>query len=437
MTFLQVPHSELARLLRPVAARSGAAGSGADQGDVRAADVGSGPDDREVLEDRFATAVFSTLTEPGDTDAGALVGALGAARALVGLVERWPPERLAAEVAEADPGAAAVLAPRIADAIDRWTPRLSLAGATRSLESAARVGAVLLTRSHELWPAGFGALGDGAPLALWVRGDAGAMRTLGRSLALVGARAATGYGEHVAMEAAAGLSDRGITVVSGGAYGIDGAAHRAALASDHPTVAFLAGGVDRLYPAGHTDLLTRIAQRGLLVAELPCGSSPTKWRFLLRNRLIAAASAATVVVEAGRRSGSLNTAGHAAAIGRPLGAVPGPVTSPASAGCHRLLREFDAACVTDAAEMAELAGFDDPVSPGSSRGEAARRVALDGVAVDGHPVRVLDALVRTRGRPAHVVASSSGLSVRDVTATLAELELEGRVAEHADGWVKV
>ena len=176
------------------------------------------------------------------------------------------------------------------------------------------------------------------------------------TIALVGARAATGYGEHVAMESSAGLVDRGFAIVSGGAYGIDGMAHRAALASDGTTIAFLAGGVDRFYPLGHESLLSRIAQTGAVVSELPCGAAPTKWRFLQRNRLIAAASEATVVLEAGIRSGSLNTAGHAAALGRPLGAVPGPVTSPASAGCHRLLREFDAVCVVDADQMAELAG---------------------------------------------------------------------------------
>ncbi len=157
------------------------------------------------------------------------------------------------------------------------------------------------------------------------------------------------------MEASAGLVDRGFAIVSGGAYGIDGMAHRAALASDGTTIAFLAGGIDRFYPLGHESLLTRIAQTGAVVSELPCGAAPTKWRFLQRNRLIAAASQATVVLEAGIRSGSLNTAGHAAALGRPLGAVPGPVTSPASAGCHRLLREFDAMCVVDADQMAELA----------------------------------------------------------------------------------
>ena len=165
--------------------------------------------------------------------------------------------------------------------------------------------------------------GRRAPLALWIRGDARHFGRLDRSVALVGARAATGYGEHVAMESAAGLSDRGFVIVSGGAYGIDAAAHRAALASEGVTVAFLAGGVDRLYPAGNSELLRRIASEGVLVAELPPGSAPTRWRFLMRNRLIAAAASATVVVEAGRRSGSLNTAGHAAQMGRPLGAVPG------------------------------------------------------------------------------------------------------------------
>ena len=148
----------------------------------------------------------------------------------------------------------------------------------------------------------------------------------------------------------------GAVIVSGGAYGIDGAAHRAALGVGGATVALLAGGVDRAYPQGHQQLLRTIAASGAVVSEVPCGTAPTKWRFLSRNRIIAALSDATVVIEAGWRSGSLNTAGHAAALGRPLGAVPGPVTSAASAGCHRLLREYDARCVTTAAEVRELWG---------------------------------------------------------------------------------
>jgi len=156
------------------------------------------------------------------------------------------------------------------------------------------------------------------------------------------------------MEITAGLVERGHTIVSGAAYGIDGMAHRAALASAGRTVAYLAGGVDRFYPSGHDALLTRIVETGAVVSELPCGSAPTKWRFLMRNRLIAASTKATLVVEAGWRSGSLNIAGRAVALGRPLGAVPGPVTSAASAGCHRLVRECGAIVVTNADEAAEL-----------------------------------------------------------------------------------
>ena len=227
-------------------------------------------------------------------------------------------------------------------------------------------------------------LGVHAPIGLWVRGRPDALAWSVPTIALVGARAATGYGEHVAMEASAGLVDRGFAIVSGGAYGIDGMAHRAALASDGTTIAFLAGGIDRFYPLGHESLLTRIAQTGAVVSELPCGAAPTKWRFLQRNRLIAAASQATVVLEAGIRSGSLNTAGHAAALGRPLGAVPGPVTSPASAGCHRLLREFDAMCVVDADQMAELAAM----GPGGTAARGPRRVERPATVPTSRAVRL-------------------------------------------------
>lgn len=172
---------------------------------------------------------------------------------------------------------------RLDDCLARWRSRLSLAEAQRILERAARLGSRLLTPESPFWPAGFDSLDEGAPLALWVRGDASRLCRLDRSIALVGARAATAYGEHVAGESAAGLVDRGFVIVSGGAYGIDAAAHRAALASGGVTVAFLAGGVDRLYPAGNTELLRRIAATGVLAAELPPGSAPTRWRFLMRK----------------------------------------------------------------------------------------------------------------------------------------------------------
>ncbi|WP_254069482.1 DNA-processing protein DprA [Herbiconiux sp. VKM Ac-2851] len=311
----------------------------------------------------FASAAWSGIAEPGDSVAGLVVAALGAERALTMLIDRSEPAQwfaaLGAEVSDSDQARShiehdGVTVEVIAAALERWRPRVVSRVVVGSLRSAARFEARLLTPEHPLWPEGCRDLDLHAPHALWVRGNVGAVDHPGGGIAIVGSRDATNYGEYVAMELSAGVSDRGFSVVSGGAYGIDGMAHRAALVSGGTTVAFLAGGVDRLYPAAHHDLLLRIAARGALVSELPCGASPTKWRFLQRNRLIAAMTRATVVVEAGHRSGSLNTAGHAAALGRPLGAVPGPVTSATSAGCHRLLREYDATCVTTPADVVEL-----------------------------------------------------------------------------------
>jgi DNA protecting protein DprA len=318
--------------------------------------------------------------------------------------------------------------------LQRWRPRLSSAAVLHSLQQAARVSARLALPGDELWPAGVDDLGLHAPLALWWRGVPQALLALSNSIALVGARAATGYGEHVTMEASAGLVDRGFTIVSGAAYGIDGMAHRAALASSGLTVAFLAGGVDRFYPSGHDALLGRIATVGAIVSELPCGAAPTKWRFLQRNRLIAASSTATIVLEAGWRSGSLNTAGHAAALGRPLGAVPGPVTSPTSAGCHRLIREYDAVCVTSAAEMAELVGermlqptLDLPVDAEDAPGPGNRT---------SDQIRVFDALSARSPRTVHDIARRAGLSTAAVQGSLGALDLEGVVRERETGWVR-
>jgi DNA processing protein len=293
----------------------------------------------------------------------------------------------------------------------------------------------LLVPGDTDWPERLGDLEEHAPFALWVRGDPTRLHALDRSIALVGARAATGYGEHVTIELASGLVDRGFAIVSGAAYGIDGAAHRAALASQGVTVAVLAGGLDRFYPSGHEQLLGRIADRGVVVAEVPPGTTPTKWRFLLRNRMIAALSGATVVVEAGWRSGSLNTAGHAATLGRPLGAVPGPVTSAASAGCHRLLREFAATCVTTADEIAELVpsatGLSAPDEVAASSGSPSMPTDLT-----GSRLRVLDAVSDRTPRRVERVAQLSGLATDRVRAELGFLELEGLVIERPSGWMR-
>jgi DNA processing protein len=407
--------------------------------------------DRDAVAERFARATWTGIAEPGDRLAGLVVGAVGAEQALAALIADREGGALRQLVSACDGGLAGLGIDErdLDDAVARWAPRISQADALRALRQAARFAVQLVVPGDPDWPAPLGDLAEHAPIALWLRGRRDALADLDRGVAIVGARAATGYGEHVTIELAAGLVDRGYAIVSGAAYGVDGAAHRAALASRGTTVAFLAGGLDRFYPSGNEALITRVTDRGAAISEVPCGVAPTKWRFLQRNRLIAAASIATVVVEAGARSGSLNTAGHAAALGRPLGAVPGPITSSASAGCHRLLREYDAVCVTTADEIAELAPLPEPLGsiadetdadavhadpPTVEEAEACgRRPAADPT---GTRIRLLDALSARSPRSVDKVAALSGLAADRVRAELGLLSLEGAVRERAGGWVR-
>ncbi|MDY0909507.1 DNA-processing protein DprA [Microbacterium sp. CFBP9034] len=366
--------------------------------------------DREVIE-RYATVVWSHLVEPGDSAAGRLVRALGPQDAL--------------RVVVADGAWTQAVDPRdITEGRKRWMPRLDADAIALGLQSAGKAGVSLVTRADDAWPHQLDDLETHAPMCLWLRGDAEALQRLRPSVAIVGARAATSYGDHVALELAAELAGGGIPVVSGGAYGIDGAAHRAALQVGGLTVALLAGGVDRAYPAGHADLIERVAAAGAVVSEVPCGSAPTKWRFLQRNRLIAALTDATVVVEAGWRSGSLNTAGHAAALSRRLGAVPGPITSAASAGTHRLLREYGAQCITSAADVRDLLGLSHTLP--DPRG--------DGRPHTDDTTRVRDALSVRAWRDSADIARRAGMAAEEVEAILGLLHLEGAATRGTAGW---
>ncbi len=385
-----------------------------------------GHDEPGTLDELFARAIWSVLVEPGDAVAGALIASVGAVTAARLVIDRGSPIVLSdATRGEISPEAAG-------SGLNRWTERLRAADVLRSLEGAARCGARMVVAGDAHWPAALDALGDSPPVLLWARGDLELLRRPG--IAVVGARAATGYGEHVAMEFAAGLAARDVVVISGGAYGIDGMAHRAALASGGATIAVLAGGIDRLYPSGHEALLTRVAEQGLLLSEVPCGTAPTKWRFLQRNRLIAALSAATIVVEAGRRSGSLNTARHALGMGRPVGMVPGPITSAASAGCHATLREEPVTCVTRVAEVMQLAfeadGVLDIPAP-VERGEATHQPAE--FADDSLGLRVVDALRPRRGQSVDQVAREVGESATRIRSALGVLDLEGHAMLGVDG----
>lgn len=421
----------------------------------------------------LARAAWSRIAEPGDPVAGALVGNLGPVAALDWLVDaarspdragatlrriggsgaldtvpgRGPgtvaggradaPGRLLGPAAEGPAAEGLWLggAPsgtRAADlvvaAVLRWAPRLERLDPEGELTVLGRYGGTFLTPDDRRWPAGFADLGVGGPLALWVRGDPDLARLAERSVSLVGSRACTDYGIRVTRTLACGLADRGFTVVSGGANGIDAEAHRGALVSGSPTVAFLAGGVDRLYPASNTELLRRTIEQGAVVSEVPPGSVPGKQRFLKRNRLIASLTSGTVVVEASVRSGALSTANHAAKLLRPLGAVPGPVTSMASAGCHELLRRGAAVCVTDAAEAAELVGDVGESAP-ERRGET--RLGDD---LDAAGKAVLDALPVRKAAHERSIARAAGLALGDTTGALGLLELMGLAEQKDGGW---
>jgi DNA processing protein len=250
-----------------------------------------------------------------------------------------------------------------------------------------------------------------------------------RAVAVVGSRAASGYGQHVATEFGYGLASAGVTVVSGAAYGVDGAAHRGALGADGRTVAVLGCGVDVAYPAGHTALLRRIAEGGAVVSEYPPGTSPAKHRFLVRNRLIAAFGGGTVVVEAGARSGAKSTATATSALGRVLMAVPGPITSATSVGCHELLRSGEAVPVSTVEEIIETTGQlgVDLVVPA-----AGEERETDGL--DGQAVRVYEALGSRSGHSSERIAVESGVPLPRVRALLPALELAGLALRCPAGW---
>ncbi|GGS88569.1 DNA-processing protein DprA [Streptomyces cinerochromogenes] len=312
----------------------------------------------------------------------------------------------------------------------RWAglvARARRAEPERDLELARAAGARFVRPGDGEWPGQLDDLGDGRPLGLWVRGRPHLRMWALRSVAVVGARACTEYGTHTAATLASGLAERGWVVVSGGAYGIDGAAHRGTLAAHGATIAVLACGVDQPYPRGHAALIGRIADQGLVVGELPPGEHPTPSRFILRNRVIAALTRGTVVVEAACRSGSLSTARAAGRLGRFTMGVPGPVTSSLSAGVHELLRG-EATLVTDATEIIELVGDMGDLAP-PRRGPVLPRDLLEPAARS-----VLAALPGNRAAPADEIALGAGTTRDEAIARLYELRALGYVERHGDGW---
>ncbi|MBZ5737029.1 DNA-processing protein DprA [Nocardioides mangrovi] len=346
------------------------------------------------------------------------------------------PGRLSMLGAVTDVGAVAVLDGLRASPETRPRVLQAEVDAQRDLERAARAGLRFVVPGDEEWPGGLDDLAHagpvqergGVPLGLWVRGPLRLDRIAG-SLAVVGSRAATTYGVDIARELAADVAESGRVVVSGAAYGIDQAAHRGAISVDVPTVAVLACGADSVYPPRHADLLAHIATTGAVVSETVPGGAAMRVRFLTRNRLIAAMTEGTVVVEAALRSGALNTANWAGRLNRHLLGVPGPVTSAASGGVHELVRSGAAGLVTSGAEVLEVLGSAGEHLLDRPRGRDRARDAL----TDRQRV-VLDAVPLGRGASPLSIARVAGLTADGTHATLRELEVTGMVEESADGW---
>ncbi len=381
--------------------------------------------------ERLARVELSRLYEPGHRPVTELLERMSAAE----LMERLRADHRVGATSGRAGAAQPASASEVAEA-DEVARRLAAVNGARDLERAAKKGLRFVIPGDEEWPRQLDRLGrclrqervNWLPWGLWVRG-ALRLGELAPAVALVGSRYCTTYGATWAASAGAALTEAGFTVVSGGAYGIDAAAHRGSLAGGGPTVAVLACGADRNYPLENTNLLTAIAERGAVVSEMPPGCAPMRHRFLTRNRLIAGLTAGTVVVEAAARSGALSTANWAAALDRPVMGVPGPVTSAASEGVHELIRSGAATLVANAAHVLEMVGeIGDHLVP-DLRGPERPRDSLDAL----HQA-VLDAVPLARPAPVETIARAAAHSVLAAEEALHTLSGAGFVERAEDGW---
>lgn len=368
-------------------------------------------------DDAAARACLSSVVEPGDPVVGALLAENDAAAVWDALRTGRPLHR----PADTAPGP-------FATRVRRWRARAAETVPEALLARADDLGLRLVQPDGPEWPGQLDDLAARRPLCLWVRGTHDLRFACLRSVAMVGSRAATGYGMHVAADLGCALAERTWTLVSGGAYGIDGAAHRGALAGGMTTIAVLACGLDIAYPRGHENLFADIAAHGALVSEHPPGVTPTRRGFLVRNRLIAALTPGTVVVEAGLRSGAMSTAAQARDLCRVLMSVPGPVTSALSAGCHRLLRDFQAVCVTSAADIVEQAGHVGTDLRAGAGGGLSRDL------LDDDSQAVLDSVPNRGGAGAASIAAANELPLDTALRRLGLLAAGGFIERGPTGW---
>lgn len=374
--------------------------------------------------DFFAAVAWSVICEPGDAFAGQLVSTFGAARALELELSQTSAASYATLFAEAGSDWLELqklgrFERALVDARERWKPRFTTSKVSAASAVMAALKGWFITEQSEFWPASFNELMNHSPRGLWGLGNP--ERIAMPAVSVVGSRMATGYGEQVVGELLGGLISAGYSVVSGGAYGIDAHAHRAALAFGGVTVAVMAGGLDRLYPSGNRELFSEVVKGGAIISEMPPGAEPTKWRFLQRNRLIAALGQATILIEATSRSGAVSTANRAVELGKPVGAVPGQINLPGSDGCHQLIRDLRAQLITSSDDILELLGRSDfsPSEQSTGLGALETRV-FDAIGHGSADVQKLSAV--------------GGLTRLEIEIAIGSLSLMGLIQQDSLGW---
>ena len=371
---------------------------------------------RQRALDLVAAATISIVTEPGDRMAGALSKALGRQALLQLLIDGFEPNKVfdaLRQVSATDylteifgdlPGT-------MSDSRQRWLPRLSKQAVVNVIQRAKQLEFALILEGDDNWPTGLNDLQEGAPALIFAQGNFKMLRRLWNGVSIVGSRACTDYGAKVTLKLVSELAFQKRVTVSGGAIGIDSQVHAQSLRNSLATVAVMAGGLDRKYPSSNSKLFQAIARNGILISELAPGVAPTRWRFLQRNRLIAALTPTTVVIEAGIRSGSIRTANNAIELDRELFAVPGPLTSASSAGTNTLIAEGKAKALVDTrvltSEVSETAKYQE--------GSALL-------------VRAEDALRELKKATGEQIAKAAGLTQFELNLALDELKARNQVS---------
>jgi DNA processing protein len=367
----------------------------------------------------MTAATWSYICEPGDMLAGLLRKQLGSELALQEIQTTKDAQEILALLPE-DKFRAPMFISSLSDSLECWRRRLKNNRIEQAVAVLLEHNGQLLTPESSYWPAQLADLGNGEPPALWVLGDAKAIQD--PMVSVVGARLASEYGLGVTKDLVSYLVARGYSIVSGGALGIDAAAHETALKSKGKTIAVMAGGIDRLYPSRNIELFSQIRQQGLLISEVAPGVAPARWRFLQRNRLIAALGQAILVIEAGFRSGSINTAGHANELDRPVGAVPGPINSVRSAGCHRLIRERRAELISTPSDLLELLAEEEPAQQPEFN-------------LTSNEIRALDALQYSE-QSIDEIARNSGLTIAEAGFAVSRLTNRLLITRTSKGWLR-